>query len=163
MKEYTIKHLTSEYEAFMWELLYKNIFEAREEKPAERGMEDLYELERYIKQWGSHPEDLGFVALDSRNQPVGAVWIRKLLTHEKGWGFIDEETPEMNIAIKHDHRNQGIGTALITELFDTLGDHYSQVSLSVNPNNPSVRLYERFGFEKVASAPPAITMLKKIK
>jgi ribosomal-protein-alanine N-acetyltransferase len=160
---YSIKPLRAEYEAFMWELLYRAIFEARDTEHPNRDLKDLPELKHYIEHWGEKKGDYGLVALDESNQPIGAVWIRQFSETDQAWGFVDEQTPELNIALVPDHRNTGIGTKLMVQLLKDIEGKFNQLSLSVNPKNPSVRLYERFGFVKYADAPPAITMVKAMK
>jgi len=159
---YTIKPLRAEYEGFLWDLLYQDIFEAREESPAHRSMDDLPLLKRYMQHWGEREGDFGLLALDENNQPLGAVWVRVFDDKHKGWGYVDNSTPELNIALRQDYRNKGIGTQMLVKLIEELKGKYAQLSLSVNPHNPSVRLYERFGFEKYEDARPAITMVKKL-
>lgn len=44
---------------------------------------------------------------------VGAVWTRILSGTIKGFGNVDEQTPEFAIALCEEYRNRGIGTALI--------------------------------------------------
>lgn len=156
-----IKPLRAEYEAFMWELLYKAIFEARETDRPNRDIKDLPDLKHYIEHWGEKEGDYGLIALDEGNQPMGAIWVRRFSAFEPAWGFVDDKTPELNIALLPKCRNQGVGTQLMMQMLGYLKGRVDQVSLSVNPNNPSVRLYERFGFEKYADKPPGITMLKK--
>lgn len=161
--KYIIKELRPEYEAYLWDLLYNAIFVAREEMPPAREMKELHELKKYMQHWGEKEGDYGLIALSEENQPLGAVWIRLFNEDDKCWGYVDQKTPELNIALSPTFRNQGIGTELMVKMLKDLKANYDQVSLSVNPNNPSVRLYERFGFEKYEEVPPAITMIKKLK
>ena len=157
-----IKPLRQEYEAFMWELLYKAIFEARESDAPNRAMKDLPDLKHYIEHWGDKEGDYGLIALDDGNQPLGAIWVRLFNEDDPVWGYVDGETPELNIALLPKCRNQGIGSQLMMQMLGYLKGRVNQVSLSVNPANPSVRLYERYGFTKYADSGPAITMLKKL-
>lgn len=157
-----IKPLRAEYEAFMWELLYNAIFEARESSAPNRELKDLPDLKHYIEHWGEKPGDYGLIALDEGNQPLGAVWVRNFTEDDPAWGFVDEQTPELNIALVPKARNQGVGTQLMMQMLGYLKGRHQKVSLSVNPKNPSVRLYERFGFEKYADCGPAITMVKSL-
>lgn len=158
-----IKPLRAEYEAFMWELLYKTIFEAREEGPPNRDIKDLQGLKHYIEHWGEQDGDHGLIALDEGNQPMGAIWVRQFVKEDEAWGYVDDQTPELNIALSPKYRNKGVGTQLLMQMLGYLKGKVPQVSLSVNANNPSVKLYERFGFEVYKEVPPAITMLKKFK
>jgi ribosomal-protein-alanine N-acetyltransferase len=53
----------------------------------------------------------------------------------------------MNVAIDPDERRRGVATALITRLFERIGDERAQYTLEVRcSNGPAIELYERFGF-----------------
>jgi ribosomal-protein-alanine N-acetyltransferase len=53
----------------------------------------------------------------------------------------------MNVAVDPDERRQGIATALILRLFETVGDDEAQYTLEVRQSNlPAIGLYERYGF-----------------
>ncbi len=159
---YTIKSLNPEYEAFMWELLYKNIFVAHENGSADREIEDLPELKNYIQHWGEYQDDVGFIALDENNQPVGAVWTRLFNEDDQMWGFVDNDTPEMNISILDSHRGKGLGSRLLISLFEELKTKYSQVSISAHPDNRCVVFYKRNGFEIYEEYDNALTLVKKL-
>ena len=106
------------------------------------------EIMRYTAGWG-RPGDEGFVA-EEGEEPVGAAWYRLFPADAPAFGFIDEATPEIGIALAPEARGHGIGTALLAALFDLAhGQGFSQISLSVAIANPARRLYERFGFVKV--------------
>ncbi len=160
--DYIVKDLNPEYEAFMWELLYKNIFVARENGSADREIEDLPELKNYIEDWGKRDDDIGFIVLDEKNQPVGAAWSRLFSEDDQMWGFVDEQTPEMNISVINAHRGKGLGSRLLETMFAELKGKYEQVSLSVHPENRCVGLYKRCGFSVYDSDATALTMLKKL-
>jgi ribosomal protein S18 acetylase RimI-like enzyme len=52
----------------------------------------------------------------------------------------------MDMALLPEHRNQGIGSALLRDLLDEAEGSRKFVSLHVEPYNPAKRLYERLGF-----------------
>lgn len=67
-----------------------------------------------------------------------------------GYGFIDSTIPELSIAVVPTRRGSGIGLALLTATLDGARQAgHRAVSLSVEPDNPTLRLYERVGFKKV--------------
>jgi ribosomal protein S18 acetylase RimI-like enzyme len=104
----------------------------------------------YVKGWG-RPGDTALIAIDE-GFPVGAAWYRLFRRDQAGYGFVDEETPELAIAVVPSRRGRGIGDALLKELYKRAKeDGYSAVSLSAEQNNePLVSYYERkHGFERV--------------
>ncbi len=81
----------------------------------------------------------------------------------KGFGFVDEQTPELSMALKPAYRGQGIGTMLMEALLQTLQQQgYKQLSLSVDKRNRAVGWYKKLGFEIVAASGSAYTMLKQV-
>src|SRR5207302_11447714 len=52
---------------------------------------------RYVDRWG-RPGDTALVIIQ-RFQPVGAAWYRLFKASEPGYGFLDEQTPELTIAV----------------------------------------------------------------
>jgi len=96
--------------------------------------------------------DLGLIALID-GAPVGAAWLRYFAASDPGYGFVDERTPELSIAVLPAHRGNGIGSSLMQGLLE--GVH--STSLSCDPANPAWGLYVRFGF---APLPDGRTMLR---
>jgi len=101
---------------------------------------------RYVLNWG-RPGDEGLVALDDAN-PVGAAWYRLFPRDEAGFGFVDEATPELTIAVVPARRGQGLGKELLEALLERARrEGYEQISLSVEPDSRQAEFYQRFGFE----------------
>jgi lincosamide nucleotidyltransferase A/C/D/E len=94
---------------------------------------------RYFEGWG-RPGDAAFVA-EEHAQPVGAAWVRLFTRERPGYGFIDSTIPELSIAVVP-ARQAG----------------HRAVSLSVEVDNPALRLYERVGFKKVDQVGGSWTM-----
>jgi len=105
-------------------------------------------LERYHRDWGREG-DAGVIAELDR-EPVGAAWYRLFTAEEPGYGFVDEKTPELGIAVVPLHRRKGIGHTLLRALMvQAREDGYQALSLSVAVHNRSRMMYERAGFEQV--------------
>ncbi len=118
-------------------------------------------LAKYIANWG-RPDDIALVA-EQNGQLIGAVWCRLLKAAEKGYGYVDDQTPELSLAIDANFRNQGLGTQLMEKAFIALVEKgFSQVSLSVDQDNKAVNLYKRVGFEIVEELDTAFTMKKTL-
>jgi ribosomal protein S18 acetylase RimI-like enzyme len=121
------------------------------------GTEADVPLERYVAGWG-RPGDEALVAIDEF-QPVGAAWYRLFEKDEPGYGFVDEETPELTIAIVPSRRGRGLGEQLLSALLERArAAGYAEASLSVEPDNPAIHLYEHHGFAKVGERAGAWVM-----
>ncbi len=106
--------------------------------------------------------DLGFVA-EVDGEPVGAAWLRRWSSDERGYGFVDEATPELSMALLPKYRGRGIGTALLRRLLQEAASAFEAVSLSVSASNAAFRLYERHGFVVVGEPEDrSMTMLKRL-
>jgi ribosomal protein S18 acetylase RimI-like enzyme len=114
-------------------------------------------LQRYVERWG-RPGDTALVAIQDF-QPVGAAWYRLFKADNPGYGFVDEETPELSIAIVPSRRGSGLGSELLDALLARArAEGYETISLSVEKESPAVGLYERHGFERFREDDGAYTM-----
>jgi ribosomal protein S18 acetylase RimI-like enzyme len=139
---YPIRSLTPADQSFLWEMLYQALYVSADQTPPPREMIFQPDLARYVQDWG-RSGDRGFVAIDpTTGNPIGAVWLRFLIGDNKGYGYVNEATPELGIAVLPAYRGQGIGTALLNAL---MASKPGAISLSVAVDNPAVRLYQRFG------------------
>ncbi|WP_324171658.1 GNAT family N-acetyltransferase [Sulfurimonas sp.] len=126
-------------------------------------------LDIYYKFYGLSSKDLGLYALDNHTI-AGAVWIRQLKEEDNANAFIDANTPVLQIAVKPEFRNKGIGFAMMEQFFIEAAASFEQISLSVLKDSKAIIFYERLGFTKVegsnATSPidkkPVFTMLKKL-
>ncbi len=158
---YFIRPASLNDEAFLWQMLYEAIYIPQGSAPLPREIIKEPALSKYVAGWGQ-PDDLGFVALDTINQqPIGAAWARLLKGELKGYGWVDDQTPELSIAILPAWRGKGVGTKLLKQLIDAAQSHYTALSLSVSPDNPARLLYARLGFEVIHSTDHSITMRKR--
>ena len=122
------------------------------------GSEADVPLERYVAGWG-RPGDSALVAIDEF-QPVAAAWYRLFEADEPGYGFVDADTPELTIAVVPSRRGRGLGEQLLSALLEQAqAEGYAQISLSVEPDNPALRLYEQHGFTEVGERGGARVML----
>ena len=71
-------------------------------------------VSRYVRGWG-RPGDTAVIALEN-GFPVGAAWYRLFTAAEPGYGFVDERTPELAIAVVPSKRGHGIGDQLLDAL-----------------------------------------------
>jgi GNAT superfamily N-acetyltransferase len=113
-------------------------------------------LAHYVVGW-PRQGDFGFVGVDER--PVGAAWCRLFTAQDPGYGFVDEATPEVSIGVRAEARGRGVGTSMLTALVrEARRRGHPGLSLSVEPDNPAVVLYERLGFDAVDHREGAVTM-----
>lgn len=160
-KEDAIRLLMPSDQAFLWEMLYLSLFVPEGGAPFDRNIVEQPALARYVENWG-RVGDFGFVALDENCRPVGAVWLRLFKDEERGFGYVDDETPELGMAVLPEFRNQGIGTKLLSRLIEAAENSYESISLSVAIENPALRLYRRLGFEVVGENGGSLTMKRKL-
>ena len=159
--DYVIRPLTTEDEPILWEMVYQGLHTSEGATVSQQEVTQRPELARYVEGWG-RAGDAGFVAHDA--QPggglLGAVWSRLPEAEQIGSGDQTEATPELAFAVKPALRKRGIGAALLTR-FVKANPQQSAISISVGPNNPAVRLYERFGFKVVRETPGEVTMRRE--
>ena len=109
---------------------------------------------RYVNNWG-RPGDAGLVAWE--NGPVGAAWYRLFSERDRGFGFVDEQTPELTIAVVPSRRGGGLGGQLMDALLERArneGHH----SISLSAQRGQTGLYERYGFRPVEEKDGTVTM-----
>jgi ribosomal protein S18 acetylase RimI-like enzyme len=120
------------------------------------------EVAVYISGWG-RPGDEGLIAEAATGESVGAAWYRLFSQDAHGFGFVDAETPEVTIAVCEESRGTGIGSALLDALIVRARERrVPALSLSVEPENPAVRLYERAGF-RVVQTSEVLTMIRDLR
>ena len=120
------------------------------------------EIARYIEGFG-RAGDVALIAEDG-GAPVGAVWYRRFTVDDPGYGFVDEDTPEVAIAVDTPARGRGVGTALMEALIDRAKrEGLTALSLSVNADNPSRRIYVRSGFTDVRCDDGSFVMLRDLR
>ncbi|NEQ22516.1 MAG: GNAT family N-acetyltransferase [Microcoleus sp. SIO2G3] len=144
--DYSIRLLRQDDEPFLWEMLYEAAH-LGEEGATVQAVKKHPEIAKYVEGWG-RVGDMGCVAtLINSNQPIGAAWLRLLTGDNKGYGYVNDATPELAIAVVPEHRGKGVGTQLLAHLLALAKDSYPSVSLSTRATNPALHLYKRMGFK----------------
>jgi GNAT superfamily N-acetyltransferase len=111
---------------------------------------------RYVQNWG-RPGDAGLVAFDGPNA-YGAAWYRLFPESAPGFGFVDEGTPELTIAVVPSHRGHGTGAELLEALLEQArAEGYARVSLSAEPGQTG--FYEKHRFREHQREERTVTMV----
>ncbi len=144
--DFKFRELTAVDYPILREMFYLSLFVPEEEDPYPISVIDLPELSIYISGFG-RDGDFGFVC-ENDGKPVGAIWGRVFDGNNKGFGFIDDKTPELGMAVIPEYRNRGIGKELLSRFLNEAKRRgYRAISLSVDKSNPAKHLYVRAGFE----------------
>jgi len=114
---------------------------------------------RYVQNWGRRG-DAGVIAFTGPNV-FGAAWYRLFPAAAPGFGFVDEGTPELTIAVVPSHRGHGTGGELLEALLDRArADGFTRVSLSAEPGQTG--FYEKHGFREHGREDGTVTMVAEL-
>ena len=150
-----IRKIRPEEHDLLREFLYQAIYLPVGVDPPPRSVIDLPELQIYIADFGTQPGDHCLVA-EVGEKVVGAAWCRIM----EDYGHIDNDTPSLAISLLPEYRGQGTGTQLLNALLLLLRENgYQRASLSVQKENPALRLYQRAGFRILAEKGTEYLML----
>lgn len=155
-----IRTLSQTEYALLDTFLYEAIFIENGALPPPRTITVEPMLQRYIAEFG-RVGDLCFVA-EMKGNVIGAVWTRLFSADTPGYGTINAAIPELSISILPAFRSNGIGTALLKRILEQLKkEGYSAVSLSTQPQNPAMQLYEKLGFSIYAHKEDGSIIMQK--
>lgn len=143
---------------FLWIALYHAIYTAPGEPAPPPSILCFPPIERYAADWG-RPGDLGRLAELPDHTPIAACWLRLWKVPNCGYGYVDDHTPELPLAVLPPYRSQGIGTRLLAETLADAAPRFPAISLSVTTTNPALRLYARHGFRPLSDQDGTTLML----
>ncbi|SET94176.1 GNAT family N-acetyltransferase [Paenibacillus sp. NFR01] len=159
MTAYIIRSVNEQDITFLWEMLFESIYTPEGQEAANRDIINNPSLSKYVEGWGREG-DRGYIAVNDLGDSLGSITLRYFNKDNKGYGYVNDETPELGMAIRAEHRGRGIGTELLKTLLEQAKiEGINSISLSVDPNNPAIRLYKRFGFKEVGMEGTSITMM----
>ena len=149
-KPYEILELTTEDEDIVWQMLTH----ASHENSVESVKSQHPVLTQYASDFRKRDGDFGVVAIDRDSRDaIGAAWVRLL---RGGYAYVQDEIPELAIAVIPEMRSRGVGSALLTALLEKLSSSPTPVpavSLSCRlENTVAMSLYERIGFVTIPSS-----------
>ena len=126
------------------ELLYRVFAASRGDLVA--ALADLDELQRDVlmrlqfqaqrDQYRSNYPDAHFDVIVVDGEAVGRLYVAPAC----------DEIHLVDVTLLPEHRNRGIGRALLQDVLDEGARLHKRVTLHVEPGNPAARLYERLGF-----------------
>lgn len=161
MNNYIIRELRRDEISLLEEYLYYAIFQREGEPLLPHSIIHQPAISVFIDDFGA-PEDNCLVA-DMSGKIVGAVWTRILSGDIKGFGNIDDSTPEFAISVLPEFRGLGIGTRLMSEMLRLLQQKgYSQASLAVQKDNYASKMYKNVGFKIIDTTEEEYIMLIKL-
>ena len=141
--EYVIREMQPYEYPRLADFLYEAIFQYDENNLAPKTIIQKPELQIYIKDFGEGADDYCLCA-EVAGEIVGAVWVRNI----KGYGSVDDATPEFSISLYKDFRGYGIGTKMLQKMLEYLKRKgYSKASLAVQKSNYAVKMYLKAGFQ----------------
>ena len=155
-----IRPLAPSDQEVLWDLLHVALWDPPPAPLRSREVLQHPEVRIYAEDFGRREGDLGVVA-EIDGKVAGACWMR-LVKGGQGLSYIDEDTPQLGIALFPEHQQKGYGEKLMrAALAAAEAAGYRQVALSVHPQNPAQRLYRLCGFEQVDVRRTYLVMLKR--
>jgi GNAT superfamily N-acetyltransferase len=141
-----IRDLASGETAFLQEMLYAALaWRPGVELPPREWVLEHPQVVVFHKDWG-RDGDTALVAEES-GRPIGAVWYRFFTDAEHGEGYVDDETPELAIAVVEGSRARGVGGSLMQRMHERArSEGVARISLGVDVENPAKRLYAALGY-----------------
>lgn len=111
-----------------------------------------------LADWGKETD--ASVIAELRSARIGAAWYRFWTEGSHSYGYVAPHIPELGMGVRNGFRSQGVGRQLLRKLKEIARDRgVKQLSLSVDPNNFALRLYESEGFVKCGESGTSWTMI----
>ena len=115
----TIREIKKSELGILEDVLYEAIYQPDKNNLIPRSVLNIPEVNAYIGNFGKKNDDYCLVA-DFAEKIIGAVWVRIISGDIKGYGYVDDHTPEFAISLFEEYRNQGVGSRLMTAMIDYL-------------------------------------------
>lgn len=156
--DYEIRPLRAEEADLLSDFLYEAIFVPEGAAAPPRSIVEQPELQVYIAGFGTLKDDAALAA-EVGGKAVGVIWARIM----DDYGYVDDGTPSLAMALYPEYRGLGMGTALMREMLTALAEKgYRQVSLSVQKENYAVGMYRKAGFEVIRDNGDEYIMLRRL-
>lgn len=153
-----IHQMTAADADFHREMFYASLFVPYGEPPFPPEIINKPGLKRYLDGFGG--KDFYGILMKDKHQKIGAAWVTFWRGKEKGYGYVEDDIPELGIAFLPSQRGKGLGTRILTALIERLKEQdIPGLSLSTDRRNAAVHLYKRFGFQLIHEDGDSMTML----
>lgn len=140
--DYIIREMRKDEYPLLKDFLYEAIFQKDEKNLLPKKIIEMPEIRIYIEDFGKKQDDYCLCAVVN-SKVVGAVWVRII----EGFGCVDDQTPELAIALYKEYRRLGIGNRLMAEMLNLLKEKgYRKTSLSVQKDNYAAQMYLKMGY-----------------
>ena len=144
--EYSIREMYESEYPLLTDFLYEAVYQRDESNLLPKTIINEPALQVYIKNFGTKKDDYCLCA-ETDKKVIGAVWVRNI----KGFGTVDDETPEFAISLYKEYRGHGIGMAMLMRMLELLKTKgYEKASLAVQKDNYALHMYQKAGFEIIA-------------
>ena len=144
------------------EMMFQALFVRAGDEPFLRSVLDEPAIRRYYAGFGEVGTDAGVAAVVG-GEVVGACWFRLFAGDDRGYGWVADDVPELTIALAPGYRGQGFGTKLLHAVLAIAVEMgFGSISLSVDPDCPARRVYERAGFIHVGWDDTSMTMQRPV-
>ena len=140
--DYIIREMRKDEYPLLKDFLYEAIFQKDEKNLLPKKIIEMPEIRIYIEDFGKKQDHYCLCAVVN-SKVVGAVWVRII----EGFGCVDDQTPELAIALYKEYRRLGIGSRLMAEMLNLLKEKgYRKTSLSVQKDNYAAQMYLKMGY-----------------
>ena len=138
----TLRPVTPDDEVFLYQLYSSTREQELARVPWDEEAKKSF-LEMQFKAQAQHYQqqyaDAEFQIILCDSRPVGRLYVDRR----------DDELRIIDIALLPEHRNAGIGSALLNDLLGEAAEAGKPVRIHVERFNPALRLYERLGFTHI--------------
>lgn len=144
-----IRSVMQEDVPFLWDMLFHAGQLAKEGATSSEAARNNPHVRKYAEGWGRHG-DTGVIAYNAESSiSLGAAWLRLFAGDPSHYGYYDDRTPELAIAVQPEWAGKGVGSALLSALIEQVEHEVPAIVLTVRNENPAKRLYEKFGFQVI--------------
>jgi ribosomal protein S18 acetylase RimI-like enzyme len=145
--ELKIRPLVASDQAILWDIFHVALWDPPPAPLRPRSVLEHPDVRIYAEDWGRREGDVGVAGeIAGHEGIVGACWMR-LIRGGRGLAYLDDETPQLGIALLPAFQRKGYGERLMRAALDAAREHgFRRVTLTVHPENPAAALYRRCGF-----------------